>query len=428
MTTFHALRASALTSFALALPVATSSNAWAQQAETVVPIVEGPMTELHFGERTSGATIDPGTDVDLFSFEGRQGDTVRIAIRSNSNWWDPKMEILVPGMAPINGPGCSGQCCGGCTGTLDLTLPVSGTYTLIVTDNGLDEGGGYDLALDRIPTLAPAVAQCNAPTGDSIQHPIDTDFYEFYASQGDWIRINVQSTSNWWDPRFRVFDPTGAPLHDQSCTGQCCGSCSFMIENTSLPLDGIYTIMVTDVAFDEGGGYQFTLQFIVGGCSDALDFLPYCFGDGSGTACPCGNNGAAGRGCSNSIGTGARLTGSGTPSIAADTVQLQATGLPPSTLTLYYQGTGPRNAGLGIRFGDGLQCVAGPVVRIGVRRILGSGVFGHGVAGDPAVSVAGNVPAAGATRYYQLWYRNVASYCTSSTFNLSSGLRIAWRP
>ena len=30
------------------------------------------------------------------------------------------------------------------------------------------------------------------------------------------------------------------------------------------------------------------------------------------------------------------------------------------------------------------------------------------------------------TRTYQAWYRNSASYCTVSTFNLSNGLEISW--
>lgn len=40
----------------------------------------------------------------------------------------------------------------------------------------------------------------------------------------------------------------------------------------------------------------------------------------------------------------------------------------------------------------------------------------------------GMVPAAGAVRYYQGWYRNAAAFCTASTFNLTNGLRVQWIP
>jgi hypothetical protein len=41
--------------------------------------------------------------------------------------------------------------------------------------------------------------------------------------------------------------------------------------------------------------------------------------------------------------------------------------------------------------------------------------------------VRGAVPA-GATRHYQVWYRNSAAFCGPSTFNLSNGLSISWTP
>src|SRR5206468_2278141 len=49
----------------------------------------------------------------------------------------------------------------------------------------------------------------------------------------------------------------------------------------------------------------------------------FCFGDGSGTACPCGNQGVAGRGCGNSAQAGGgALAANGTPSLAQDTLSL----------------------------------------------------------------------------------------------------------
>jgi hypothetical protein len=31
-------------------------------------------------------------------------------------------------------------------------------------------------------------------------------------------------------------------------------------------------------------------------------------------------------------------------------------------------------------------------------------------------------------RAYQLWYRDAASFCTASTFNLTNAVEIAWEP
>jgi len=148
-----------------------------------------------------------------------------------------------------------------------------------------------------------------------------------------------------------------------------------------------------------------------------------CAGDGSASPCPCGNPGSTGAGCSNSFGFGSLLVAAGGAAVAADTLTFTAT-VPNSSSTLFFQGTQPANGGQGLSFGDGLRCAGGTVVRIGG----GPGVAGlaqYPRPGDPPISVRGFVPS-GATRYYQAWYRNVASFCTLATFNLSNGLRIDW--
>ena len=33
-----------------------------------------------------------------------------------------------------------------------------------------------------------------------------------------------------------------------------------------------------------------------------------------------------------------------------------------------------------------------------------------------------------AIRYYQVWYRNAAAFCTPSTFNTSNGYAVTWQP
>jgi hypothetical protein len=150
----------------------------------------------------------------------------------------------------------------------------------------------------------------------------------------------------------------------------------------------------------------------------------FCSGDGSGTACPCANSGAAGNGCASSVNAnGANLAASGVPSISADTFVLLGTGMPSSS-ALYFQGTTQVGAGLGAVFGDGLRCAGGSVVRLRTVTNVG-GASQYPAAGDPSISVKGMVTAPG-SRTYQVWYRNAAVFCTASTFNLSNGLLVSW--
>jgi len=153
---------------------------------------------------------------------------------------------------------------------------------------------------------------------------------------------------------------------------------------------------------------------------------PYCFGDGTGTACPCGNAGAADGGCANSIfASGARLQGVGVASISNDTLMLVGTRMPNSS-ALYFQGTASAGSGLGVVFGDGLRCAGGSVIRLGTQFNAG-GVSTYPGPGDQAVSVRG-LDAAGDARTYQVWYRNAASFCAPETFNLTNGVSLTWAP
>jgi hypothetical protein len=153
----------------------------------------------------------------------------------------------------------------------------------------------------------------------------------------------------------------------------------------------------------------------------------FCFGDGSGSACPCGNASAIGAeaGCVNSLGTAGALRASGTPSVAADTVVLIGSGMTNGS-ALYFQGTNQLNGALGTGFGDGLRCAGGSVIRLGlVNNVSGASTYPSG--GAPAISVQGAI-SAGVVRTYQVWYRNPAPFCTGATYNLTNGFAIAWNP
>lgn len=157
----------------------------------------------------------------------------------------------------------------------------------------------------------------------------------------------------------------------------------------------------------------------------------YCFGDGTGSACPCdpGQSGDLGSGCRNSAGRGGQLGAFGNPSVANDSVTLWASGLLNTTVGLFFQGTLQPFSGNGTILGDGLLCASGSVIRLEIRNTQ-AGVMrlGREVPGDAPLASKGNVPAIGGTRYYQVWYRDPMTFCSGATYNLTNGVRIVWTP
>jgi len=79
-------------------------------------------------------------------------------------------------------------------------------------------------------------------------------------------------------------------------------------------------------------------------------------------------------------------------------------------------------------FGDGVLCIGGAIVRLGIKfnNAVGTSTMPSGA--DPALSVMGGVPPAGGFRFYSIWYRDGAPFCTAATFNLTNGEAILWIP
>ena len=164
--------------------------------------------------------------------------------------------------------------------------------------------------------------------------------------------------------------------------------------------------------------------------SDAI-FAPFCFGDGTTFACPCGNSGLSGRGCQNSAGTGgAVLSGSGVPSLAADTVHLISSYELPSVTSILLQGSAIASPTI---FGDGRRCAGGTVKRLySVSAVAGVATApgGSQVSISARSAAMGSPISAGSTRIYQMYYRDPsASFCPNppgNLYNISSAVAITW--
>jgi hypothetical protein len=140
------------------------------------------------------------------------------------------------------------------------------------------------------------------------------------------------------------------------------------------------------------------------------------------SGCPCGNSSAVGNGCGNSANAnGGGLASTGSASISNDTLTLAASGMTNSN-SLFFQGT--TMAFAQIPYGDGLRCVTGSIRRLGTASNVGGAAQVPSVGGTP-IAVQGQVTQPG-TRYYQVFYRDAQNYCTSATYNVTSGLAILW--
>lgn len=154
-------------------------------------------------------------------------------------------------------------------------------------------------------------------------------------------------------------------------------------------------------------------------------YAAFCFGDGSGTACPCGNTGDLRRGCENAAATGgAYLMASGTASLSADDLNLIVRELPASVTTYFVQGSSLYGAPT--IMGDGIRCHGGPT--IATKTANASGIVTCGpAAGDSPISTMSTI-LAGSTRYYQAGYVASPTLCSGAAFNWSNAVSVVWMP
>jgi hypothetical protein len=205
-----------------------------------------------------------------------------------------------------------------------------------------------------------------------------------------------------------VFDPAGLAVANDFTVPEC-----------NPAVAGDMGTMITAYAMLREESPYGTLRITVRAMDGSSAIQAFCFGDGSTTACPCGNASAAGEGCANSSGSGGITTALGPLSAAADDLRFQAWQLPHGTFAMLFQGN---DAIPGIVVADGLRCVGTNLVRFGARPTGANGVATWG----PGLATAGGWTG-GQTRQFQTWYRNLSGPCGAGT-NMTSAVSVSFSP
>ncbi len=143
-----------------------------------------------------------------------------------------------------------------------------------------------------------------------------------------------------------------------------------------------------------------------------------CFGDGTGPSCPCGNFGPSGSGCGNSTGMGATLGGTGSPSIAANSLGFHVQGLaafkPALLVSSFSQQT--------VAYGDGMSCVGSFPTYHGVQWANGGGNVQW-----PAGTLQNPNWTPGQDSFFQVFYRDSAGSC-GMNYNSSQAYQVSFIP
>lgn len=234
---------------------------------------------LDYGQHIEGVITDD-RPVEQYTFQGQAGDQVLIQMDALDNALDPFLYLYGPNGEIVGQDDDSGE---GVNAELAVVLPVEGTYTLIATRFGRENGastGAYTLSLGQGATseeaASPAVAEGGAALPESFVglprlHYSDTvggsiagsDYFQAYVFQaraGDEIVVTMERTTGDLDPVVLLLDSALETIaeHDDISTENRNARLEFTI-----PADGYYAVLATRYLGEEGhttGDFILTLD------------------------------------------------------------------------------------------------------------------------------------------------------------------------
>ncbi len=236
--------------------VSLSSYAWADA--------------LNFGQTVTGTISSPGQKND-YTLVANANDVVDFTMVATSGNLSPEIQVYNPtgGLVAQNwNYGCSGS-------TLELnsvTLPVSGTYTVVISDCSGSNTGSYNLYVQRLNN--PSGAE-NLPFGETqtgvIGSAAQSNTYTFSANANDVIDFTMVTTSGGLSPKIRLYGPNGGYVA-QNWNYGCSGS-TLELNSATLPSTGTYTVIFGDCSDTLSGDYVIYAQRVNN--PSGAEFLPF---------------------------------------------------------------------------------------------------------------------------------------------------------
>lgn len=141
-----------------------------------------------------------------------------------------------------------------------IALSENGTYSVYVSDNGLDDSGDFELTL--LNNLVKRTFPERLGLGNSVRNELKTaelQTWVFSGKEGQVVSFSIlpiYAPPRDFLPRFTVFAPEGDVLISAETTQPETGATVF---DVTLPTTGTYTIWISEDEYNTTGWYAFSL-------------------------------------------------------------------------------------------------------------------------------------------------------------------------
>jgi hypothetical protein len=212
---------------------------------------------LPFGQTESG-TIGSVALSNTYTFSASANDVVDFTMVPTNGTLSPRMRLYSPAGALI-ATAYNGGCPVSPVEMNGVTLPVSGTYTMLVGACGDTGTGNYEIYAQRTnhPSGPITLLWGQVQTG-SISSAAQNNSYTFSASANDVVNFAMVPTSGSLSPRMRLYNPAGV-LIATAYNGGCPVS-PVEMNTVTLSASGTYTMLVGDCSDTNTGNYTLYAQ------------------------------------------------------------------------------------------------------------------------------------------------------------------------
>ncbi|MGO9528937.1 MAG: InlB B-repeat-containing protein [Verrucomicrobiia bacterium] len=218
--------------------------------------------------QTPSSNITYAVESDPWHFAGTAGQVVSFVFNWSGNDYcnnAGEMDIYYPG-STVPATNVTADCSGT---NIDLTLPTSGTYTLLVHERGYNGIGSYQLNVQSITepcNLTPI--GCGQTLSASINYATEIDPYNFAGPSGQVVFFTFNWSGNDYcnnTGEMDIYYP-GSTVPATNVTADCSGTEVSLM----LPTCGTYTLLVYEQGYNGGGSYSITATCPEGGCSNMI--------------------------------------------------------------------------------------------------------------------------------------------------------------
>lgn len=240
-----------VTAVALGGPATITATSEGRSGTASITVIAPPTGQLGCGALLSGSIAAPG-EVDVITMPGQVNALVSLTLVNTAGFpfRAARATLVTPGGAQLRVFDANTQ--------QDLTLPVTGTYTIRLTANDLVTTGSYNIGMECLLPAGPVdgTLQSGSLASASVDRSGKVDLYTLAGQANQLVSLTVVNTSGFpfRAARVTLFSPSGTLVRSFDANSQV---------DIALPVTGTYLLRVNANDLVTIGSYNLGVESLV---------------------------------------------------------------------------------------------------------------------------------------------------------------------